>query len=150
MDQKHAGDTGRPLAAAELAEATLDFGDVDAALAVAERALVQARAVLPERHYLLAEPLFALARAHLAEGHYIDAEPLLREALSLRKGLEPASDPRVLEVEVALFAVAEGLGRSGDARPLRREVDAQLLSLNTPYAADLRLRLDYRPRSLPR
>jgi serine/threonine-protein kinase len=140
MDRKHAADVGRPLTTAELAQAKLDAGDADAALAIAERAVAQGRTVLPERHFLLAEPLFALARAQFALGHYAEADPLLREALSVRKALEPADDPRVLELEVALAATDERLGRSVDARSLRHEVDARLASLDATYAADLRRR----------
>jgi serine/threonine-protein kinase len=141
FERAHSTDRSRFLAASELAEAEIDAGDAEAAQARAESALAGARNVLPAGHYLLAVPLFALARAELAARRYSAAEALLREALALRTPIEPPADPRVLEVKVALVDALEGQGRRDDARPLRRDLDAPLNALHTPYAGDLRDRL---------
>jgi serine/threonine-protein kinase len=86
-------------------------------------------------------PLFALARANLALKRPEAAEPLLREALAVRTPGYPASDPRVLEVKVALVNALEMLGRVNEQRKLRAEIEPQLKASSSPYAADLRGRL---------
>ena len=136
-----ATDRGRAAAAAELAETQLDAGDADAALASAQASLVQAREALPKRHYLLAMPLFALARVEIAKHRYAEAEPLLREALAVRSPVEPPSDPRVMEIKVALVDALEGTGQTNEAHALREDLQARLRASHTPYATDLLARL---------
>ena len=145
FDRANSTDRGRFLAAAELAEAELDAGDTEAALVTGGAGLVQARKVLPAQHYLLAMPLFALARGELAAHRYAEAETLLLEALALRTPLLPASDPRILEIKVALVAALEGQGRTADAHSLRPEVEKTLHALRTSYAEELRMRMRPRP-----
>jgi serine/threonine-protein kinase len=134
-------DRGQVIALAGLGETELDAGDTAAARTSAESSLALARKILPERHFLIAMPLFALARAELAERRATEAEPLLREALSLRAPLVPASDPRVLEIDVALVAALEGQGKAAEARALRADIAPKLRSVHTPYADELRARL---------
>ena len=134
-------DSGQVVALAGLSETELDGGDVAAARASAESSLALARRTLPAGHFLIATPLFALARANLAERRAADAEPLLREALSLRSRIEPAADPRVLEVEVALVDALAGQGRATAARALRAEIERPLRASKSPYAVELRARL---------
>jgi hypothetical protein len=134
-------DRGQVVALAALSETELDGGDAVAARASAQSSLALARKILPPGHFLIATPLFALARVELAERRPADAETLLREALVLRSPLEPATDPRVLEVKVALVDALEGQGRASAARALRAEIEAPLRASRTPYAADLRARL---------
>jgi hypothetical protein len=140
-----APDRGQVIALAGLSETELDGGDTTAARASAESSLALARKVLPSGHFLIAMPLFALARADLAERRPGDAEPLLREALSLREPIEPAADPRVLELKVALVDALEGQGHVPAARALRAELEAPLRASRSPYAADLRARLAITP-----
>jgi len=135
-----APDRGQVVALAGLSETELDGGDAAAAQASGEASLALARKILPSGHFLIATPLFALARAELAARRFAEAEPLLREALSLR-AIEPAGDPRVLEVKVALVDALEGQGRAAETRPLREEVEGPLRASRSPYAADLRARL---------
>ena len=66
---------------------------------------------------------------------------MLREALSLRSRIEPAADPRVLEVEVALVDALAGQGRATAARALRAEIERPLRASKSPYAVELRARL---------
>jgi serine/threonine-protein kinase len=134
-------DRGQVVVLAGLSETELDDGDAAAAEASAESAVALARRILPSGHFLIAAPLFALARADLAERRSADAEPLLREALSLRMPIEPAADPRVLEIKVALVDALEAEGRASAARAMRAEVEAPLRASRSPYAADLRARL---------
>jgi serine/threonine-protein kinase len=134
-------DRGQVVALSGLSETELDGGDAAAAQTNAEAALALARKILPAGHFLIATPLFALARAKLAEHRPADAEPLLHEALALRSPLEPAADPRVLEVKVALVDALEGQGRASAARALRTEIEVPLRASRSPYAADLRARL---------
>jgi serine/threonine-protein kinase len=133
--------TSRPLALSELAEAELDDGNADAALAAATQALAMARKVLPAKHYLLGVPLFALARVDLARGRADEAEPLLREALAVRTPPHPAEDLRVIEVKVALVRALSALGRKDDQKELRAQIESVLRTSTSPYAADLRARL---------
>jgi serine/threonine-protein kinase len=134
-------DMSRPLAQAELAQAELDAGDVESAGRTADEALAAARKAYPARHYMLGVPLFAVASTRLAAGRAGEAEPLLVEALAVRSPPHPASDPRVLEVEVALVDAWTKLGKSDEARRMRDEVEPRLRALGTPYGADLRQRL---------
>jgi len=60
--------------------------------------------------------------------------------ISLR-AIEPAGDPRVLEVKVALVDALEGQGRAAETRALREEIEGPLRASRSPYAADLRARL---------
>lgn len=140
-------DRGQIVALAGLSETELDGGGTAAAIEHGQASLALARRILPPGHFLIATPLFALARAELAVNRHADAEALLREALALRRPLLPASDPRVLEVEVALVAALDGEGRTAPARQLRSEVERHLRSLRTPYADDLRKRLVPAPRA---
>ena len=140
-------DRGQIVALAGLSETELDGGGTAAAIEHGQASLALARRILPPGHFLIATPLFALARAELAVNRHADAEALLREALALRRPLLPASDPRVLEVEVALVAALDGEGRTAPARQLRSEVERHLRSLRTPYADDLRKRLAPAPRA---
>ena len=97
--------------------------------------------MLPTQHYMLAMPLFALGRADIAKDQYTEAALLLREALAVRSPLEPPSDPRVLEIKVALVDALEGTGQTVEARALRDDLQAPLRALHTPYATDLLARL---------
>jgi serine/threonine-protein kinase len=140
-------DRGQVVALAGLSETELDGGDTAAAVASAESSLALARKILPAGHFLIATPLFALARADLAANRNADAEALLREALALRAPLLPPSDPRVLEIEVALVAALEGEGRTASAREFRLGVEKNLRSLRTSYADELRRRMPPAPRA---
>ena len=122
-------------------EAQLEHGDRDAARASATQALESARANLPPRHFLLGMPLFALARAELALGNMQGADALLQEALAVREPTHAADDPRMLEVQVARVAAMTVQGRSEQAAALRAEVEPRLRASPSPYAADLRARL---------
>ncbi|HET7925352.1 MAG TPA: tetratricopeptide repeat protein, partial [Rhodanobacteraceae bacterium] len=133
-------DRGQIIALAAQSETELDGGDAASARTSAESSLALARKILPSGHFLIATPLFALARAELAARRFAEAEPLLREALSLR-AIEPETDPRVLEVKVALVDALEGEGRASSAHALRAEIEAPLRASRTPYAAELRARL---------
>jgi len=134
-------DMSRPLAVAELAQTELEAGDVDAASRSAGEALAFARKAYPEKHYLLGVPLFAVASARLAANRADEAEPLLVEALAVRSPPHPASDPRVLEIEVALIGAWTRLGKHAEAERMRNDVEPRLRALGTPYGADLRRRL---------
>jgi len=134
-------DMSRPLAVAELAQTELEAGDVDAASRSAGEALAFARKAYPEKHYLLGVPLFAVANARLAANRADEAEPLLVEALAVRSPPHPASDPRVLEIEVALIGAWTRLGKHAEAERMRNDVEPRLRALGTPYGADLRRRL---------
>jgi len=131
----------RPLALSELALTEIEAGDVEAASRTADDALDYARKAYPANHYMLGLPLFAVGSARLAAGRAGDAEPLLREALRVRTPPHPESDPRVLEVKVALVAALTRLGERDEAQRLRTQVEAELRTLRTPYGADLRRRL---------
>jgi hypothetical protein len=55
--------------------------------------------------------------------------------------VHPASDPRILEVQVALVSALSAQGKTDEARRLTAEIEPQLLSATTAYAAELRKRL---------
>jgi len=126
---------------AELAEAELDAGHIEEAEAAASEALAAVRKQGSGPNLRLGSPLYALARIKLAQGHAGEAEPLLREALAVRSPPDPASDPRVLEVQVALINALSATGKQDAARRLRATVDPLLAKTASPYAADLRGRL---------
>lgn len=125
-----------------LGEAELDAGRAEAAARTASKALAAARELVPARNFELGIPLYALARARLATGHAAEAEPLLREALAVRSPPYPGDDPRVLEVEVALATTLRALHRDDEADALEAKVVPALAASASPYAADLRARLD--------
>ncbi len=123
------------------AEAELDAGRTGDAEQVAASALAAARKLLPPGNFRLGFPLYALARARLASGQATEAESLLREALAVRSPPYPASDPRVLEVEVALAGALRALHRDDEADALEATIEPVLAASASPYAADLRARL---------
>jgi tetratricopeptide (TPR) repeat protein len=127
---------------ARLSAAELDAKDAIDAQTDAEHALAIARKVLPAGNFGLGMPLLAFARARLALGHADEAEPLLREALAVRSPPYPADDPRVLEVKVALVEALTALQKNDAAQTLRIEIEPSLTTSSTPYAADLRARLE--------
>jgi len=131
----------RPTVLTALSEAQLDAGQRDAARASAAKALESARASLPPHHFLLGAPLFALARADLALGDAQAAEPLLQEALEVRQPTHAIDDPRMLEVQVAHIAAFAALGRNREAATLRADIEPRLRASRSPYAGDLRARL---------
>jgi serine/threonine-protein kinase len=90
---------------------------------------------------MLGVPLFAVASARLAAGRADEAEPLLAEALAVRSPPHPASDPRVLEVEVARVRAWTLLGKHDEAERMRADIAPRLRALGTPYGSDLRLKL---------
>jgi serine/threonine-protein kinase len=130
-----------PVLQAQLSEAELDAGDPVKAQATATRALASGRSALPPHNYRLGSPLFALARAELALGHATNAESLLREALAVRSPPHPSTDPRVLEVKVALINALEAQHRQDEADDLRAGIEPLLAASKSPYAVDLRARL---------
>ena len=127
---------------AAISETQLDEGHAEEARTTAESALAAARADLPAANYQLGTPLFALARADLALGRAAEAESLLREAAGVRSPPHPPSDPRVLEVQVALANALTLEGRSRDAEAIRSQVEPALRASTSPYAADLLARLE--------
>lgn len=143
-----AGETVHPTLATLLAmraESELDDGAAGAAEATASDALTMARRVLPTGNVRLGSSLYASARANLALERAAMAEPLLREALIVRSPTYPATDPRMLEVKVALIGALEALQRTDEARALRGELVPQLKAMTTsPYANELLRRLESR------
>ncbi len=131
----------RPLVLVPLSRAQLAKGDVAAATRSAEAALEVARKRQGVDHFQLANAVLALARARLAAGDADAAEPLLKDALRLRSAVQPATDPRVLEVEVERVIVLAALGRAAEADELRTRIDAPLRALGTPRATVLQRRL---------
>jgi len=127
---------------AQLAEAELDAGHLDEAHRAATDALAAARKTVPAGNVRLAAPLFALARAELARGNAGAAEALAREALAIRNALLPARDPRVLELKVALANALAAQGRAAEAKTLQAEIHPVLAALRSPYADDLKARLE--------
>ena len=71
-----------------------------------------------------------------------EAEQLLREALAVRSPPYPRDDLRTIEVKVALANALEAQRRGREARALRAEIEAPLRASRSPYAADLRARLE--------
>jgi eukaryotic-like serine/threonine-protein kinase len=134
-------DRDRPRAAAALSEAQLDAGDVPAALATAQRSLLQARKILPAQHYLLGDSLFALARVELAMHQADAAEPLLREAMAVRSPPFPVDDLRTLEVQVALVNALDQLARNNEANTLGSAIEPLLRASRSPYAQELQKRM---------
>ncbi len=126
---------------AAISETELDSGHADAARSSGESAVAAARQDLPAANYQLGTPLFALARVDLAQGRAADAEALLREAAGVRSPPYPASDPRVLEVEVALANALLLQRRDREADAIRDSVQKALRASSSPYAADLLERL---------
>jgi eukaryotic-like serine/threonine-protein kinase len=126
---------------AQLAESQLDAGMIGEAEQSARQALDRARELLPAGNPRLGASLFALARARLAQERPSDAEPLLREALGVRKANFPSHDPRILEIQVALVDTLDALGKTGDARRLRSEIEPLLDRSSSAYARTLRSRL---------
>ena len=142
FDRSDAPDRGRIIATAALSETQLDAGDTNAALASAQASLARARKILPPGHFMLGLPLFALARVELAQHQDADAEKVLREAIAVRSTLQPPNDPRMLELNVALVSALEAQHRRSEAVSLRRDVETALRASHSPYAADLRGRLE--------
>ncbi len=126
---------------AALGETQLDAGQLEDARASAEAAVAAARQDLPAANYQLGAPLFALARVDLAQGRAAQAERLSREALQVRTPPHPASDPRVLEVQVALANALALQGREREADAIRAPVERVLRASSSPYAAELLTRL---------
>ena len=131
----------RAVLLAQLAEAQVDAGDVASARLTAADSLRTMRSLVPSGNPRLAVSLFALGRADLAGARAIEAEPLLREALLLRSPLYTASDPRVLEVKVALANALAALGKDDEAHALIEEIEPLLRTSSSPYATDLLARL---------
>ena len=142
FDRSDAPDRGRIIATAALSETQLDAGDTNAALTSAQASLARARKILPPGHFMLGLPLFALARVELAQHQDADAEKVLREAIAVRSTLQPPNDPRMLELNVALVSALEAQHRRSEAVSLRRDVETALRASHSPYAADLRGRLE--------
>lgn len=134
-------DIWRPQVLADLSQAQLDNGDAAAAYATATQALEYGHKALRDS-YLLAIPLFAMARAALALERASEAEPLLRQALALRGAVHPANDPRLVEVKVSLFNALKAQKKDDETRALSDEIEPLLSASTTPYAADLRARLN--------
>jgi serine/threonine-protein kinase len=141
LENAHGGASTTMKVYARLAEAELDAGNADRAHAPAARAVELGRARLSAGNPRLASPLFALARADLSRGQAAEAEKLLRETLAIRSPPIPGEDVRVLEVKAALVDALARLGKVGEARALRDEVEPLLRSSPLPYAKDLLARL---------
>ncbi len=131
----------RRSALATLAETQLASGHPQAALESANHALEVGRANLPADHFSHAAPLLTKARALHALGDSGAAEPALREALQLRRRLQPESDPRVLEIEVEQLLVLEALGRTREAAELHARIAPLVRKLPGPLSAPLEARL---------
>lgn len=130
----------RPILLAQRSEAELDAGDVDAARSSATQSLEFADKAYPADDFRRAFALYAAARVALAGQRGADAEPLLRRALGLRSPPHPATDPRVLEVEVALVQALAAQGKRDEAERLRHMLGARLVGAS-PYLILLRKRL---------
>ena len=126
---------------AQLSMAQLDAGDAPKALATATRSVAMARTLFRPGQIGLGTPLFALARAELKLDHAEVAEPLLREAIAVRSPPNPAGDPRVVEIQVALVNALDALGRVDEARSLHSAIDPLLEASSSPYAPILRRQL---------
>ncbi|MCX7513912.1 serine/threonine-protein kinase [Frateuria sp. STR12] len=124
---------------ARLAAALLDAGDAPRAHAQAALALSIGSHVLPQDNWQIAPALFTLGRSELALGHGGEAETALRRALGLRDTRLPATDPRMLEVRVALVRALDMQHRSAQARSLRAAIEPLLSA--SPQANLLRRRL---------
>ncbi|MBN8481872.1 MAG: serine/threonine protein kinase [Xanthomonadales bacterium] len=119
------GSGGDPVLANLLAQsslAELDAGNAAGADALSARAGDLARRVFEPGNYRLGLPLFAAGRSRFALGHAEEAIPLLRQALAVRMPPHPSSDPRVLEVEVALVAALDATGEHREAAEIRAAI----------------------------
>jgi serine/threonine-protein kinase len=132
----------RPSALAAYCEALVDHGDAAQAKTVGEEAVAAARRAYVPHHSQIGTALFALARANLALGHVAEAETLLREARDVRSPPLPADDLRVLEVDASLAVALRAQGRDEEAATLRARIEPQLAASHSPYARDVRARLD--------
>lgn len=125
-----------------LALAQLDAGDVDAAEQAAARASHAAEILYAKDALKASESGYAAARVQLARRQPAKAEPPLRAAVRARaEHHRNPSDPRMLEVEVALVRALEMQGKRAEAAPLRAKIEPLLVNSNSPYLADLRGRL---------
>ncbi len=131
----------RPGVLAALSEAQIATGALADAQATARSAVEHARRAFRPGHPQLGAPLYALGRVLLFQGDAAAAEPILREALAVRSPPCPATDPRVLEVKVALAAALRAQGRLEEARAIGDEVRPLLLASASPYARELEARL---------
>lgn len=133
-------DVWRPGALADLSLAQLDAGDAAAAYASATQSVLFGRKTLRD-NYGLGVSLYAFGRAAMAVEHDEEAEPALREALSLRSRVYSATDPRLLEVQVALAGALRARHETDEARLLTAQIAPMLEASKSAYAAELREQL---------
>jgi serine/threonine-protein kinase len=129
------------LVRAQAALTLLDDHQARQAHAQAAAAMAIGARVLPPGNWQWAPALLALGRAELALGHAAAAETALRRGLALRDPLQPASDPRVLELRVALIRALDMQHKDGEATAQRAAIEPLLARTAAPYAMALRQRL---------
>lgn len=127
---------------AQMAEAELDAGNVDAAYEAASRAVAIGRKTLPAGSVRLASSLFALGRATLAKDRPLEAEQLFAEALAARSPPAPRSDLHVIEVQIARIQALSALGKTAESRALRAEILPLLKASPYPRAKELLERVE--------
>jgi hypothetical protein len=100
--------------------------------------------VLPPGNYRLSSALYSLARTRIALGQPQDALPMLQEAQAQREKVFEESDLRRLELRAAIVEALRALALHADAEREYATLEPLLRADATPYAADLRARLEHR------
>ena len=120
-----------------LAEAQLALHRTEEALISAQKANELGNGLFPKGNYRFGTSLLLMGLAKMEEGRYGEAESAFREALAVR-GVYVATDPRLIEVKLALTEALLQQGKKREARAFAGSIPALLAG--SAYPCDVELR----------